>query len=417
LNPAWLSLFALAFVIGVSGRERIGIGVLSLSLAWFVGHHFAGMTTADILAAFPVQLFIVLFGVTLFFGLASENGSLGRMTGAAVRLARGRFAGICAIFFLLAFALSTVGLGNVGAVALLAPFAMASASKSGMGTFVMTLILISGANTGAFSPFAPTGIIAGTASHRIGLELGPWTQIYLPNAAMHAFMALTFGAVFWPALKRRGVTSIPTEPPAAHTAFSGKQAFTLAAIAVFVAGTVVFRADVGFLAVSMAALLMLFDAGNAKMIAKVVPWNVLIMVCGVSTLVQVCETTGALSLFTAFLAKISHPSSAPAVLAWTAGMVSIYSSSSGVVLPTFVPLVPELIERMGGGSPAALVGAINVGSHVVDASPLSTLGALCVASAAPHIDRVKLFKRLLAWSIAMSFYGAFVCLVFFGLTQ
>ena len=149
--------------------------------------------------------------------------------------------------------------------------------------------------------------------------------------------------------------------------------------------------------------------------AKVVPWGVIMMVCGVSTLIQVCEQSGGLDLFTRFLSRVADPSSAPAVLAWAAGVVSTYSSSSGVVMPTFIPLVPGLIEKMGGGSAAALVSSINVGSHVVDVSPLSTLGALCLASVGGHIDKNKLFRRLLLCGFSMSFFGALACYLFFGL--
>ena len=37
---------------------------------------------------------------------------------------------------------------------------MAIAGRTGIGAFLMTLMVANGANAGAFSPFAPTGIIA-----------------------------------------------------------------------------------------------------------------------------------------------------------------------------------------------------------------------------------------------------------------
>jgi len=65
--------------------------------------------------------------------------------------------------------------------------------------------------------------------------------------------------------------------------------------------------------------------------------------------------------------------------------------------------------------PVALISSINVGSHLVDTSPLSTLGALCIACAGDHEDKGVLFKRLLMWGLSMSIVGAIVCYVFFGL--
>jgi hypothetical protein len=43
---------------------------------------------------------------------------------------------------------------------------------------------------------------------------------------------------------------------------------------------------------------------------------------------------------------------------------------------------------------------------VADASPLSTIGALCLASAGADEDRRLLFNRLLAWGLTMPLVAA-----------
>jgi hypothetical protein len=96
------------------------------------------------------------------------------------------------------------------------------------------------------------------------------------------------------------------------------------------------------------------------------------------------------------------------------GVISVYSSSSGVVLPAFLPTIPGIIEKLGGGDPLAIAASINVGSHLVDVSPLSTLGALCIAAAPVHENRTQLFNKLLLWGLSMSVVGAAVCYLFFG---
>ena len=75
---------------------------------------------------------------------------------------------------------------------------------------------------------------------------------------------------------------------------------------------------------------------------------------------------------------------------WT-GIISAYSSSSGVVMPMFLPLVPGLAKAVPGADAVAVISSINIGSHLVDTSPLSTLGALCIACAGVHEDKQKLF--------------------------
>jgi hypothetical protein len=58
---------------------------------------------------------------------------------------------------------------------------------------------------------------------------------------------------------------------------------------------------------------------------------------------------------------------------------------------------------------------VNVGAHLVDVSPLSTLGALCIASAPLTENRSVLFNKLLLWGLSMSVVGALTCYLLFGL--
>ena len=95
------------------------------------------------------------------------------------------------------------------------------------------------------------------------------------------------------------------------------------------------------------------------------------------------------------------------------GLISIYSSTIAVVLPSLLPTVNDLVKSIGGGDPLAIVSSMIVGGHVVDVSPLSTLGALCLAAAPPGTDTKKLFNQLLAWGVSMTFVAAVVCWVIF----
>ena len=58
-----------------------------------------------------------------------------------------------------------------------------------------------------------------------------------------------------------------------------------------------------------------------------------------------------------------------------------------------------------------------IGAHLVDVSPLSTLGALCLASAPAAEDRAALYRKLLSWGLSMSVVGAVYCYVVFGLLR
>jgi hypothetical protein len=136
------------------------------------------------------------------------------------------------------------------------------------------------------------------------------------------------------------------------------------------------------------------------------------MVCGVTTLVALLERTGGMDLFTALLAAGATPNTINGVIAFVTGGISAYSSTSGVVLPAFLPTIPDLIANLGGGDPLAIALSINVGASLVDVSPISTIGAICVAAVADSGVSRRLFFQMLIWGMSMTLVGAIICHLF-----
>lgn len=417
MNAALLSLLALVAAVLLSGVRRVNVGIIALGFAWVIGHYVAGQPIAFLFDNFPLNLAAMLFGVTFLFGVAEQNGSLQRITYRVMRLVRGRAALMPLVFFVLAVLLSTMGAGNIAAVAILAPMAMATAGEMRISALLMSIMLANGANAGTFSPIAPTGIIANSLIGQIGVEMHPWTQVYLPTLLAQTFVALVSYGIFGGiALWRHHDNGARETPPVPRSPepLTLANIVTLLCIAIFIVGVVFFKADAAFLTITLAILLCLFGMGDQEAAVKAAPWNTILMVCGVSVLISVLQVTGGLDLFTSLLAQVSTLATVTGVIALAAALLSVYSSSSGVVMPAFIPLVPGLIAQLGGGSPVALVSSINVGSHLVDVSPLSTLGALCVANAPHGEDRDRLFRRLLYYGLSMSVVSALVCWFFFG---
>jgi di/tricarboxylate transporter len=146
------------------------------------------------------------------------------------------------------------------------------------------------------------------------------------------------------------------------------------------------------------------------------PWGVMVMVTGVTVLISILEETQGLDLFTNLFVRVSTADTVTAVVAFVTGVVSVYSSTSGVVLPAFLPTVPGLVQQLGGLNPIAVASAMNVGSHLVDLSPLSTTGALCLAGVPAGVDPQGLFNKLLAWGLSMTVIGAVICYLMFSKT-
>ena len=148
MNMAWLSLGALVVAITVSCATRLNVGILSIAFAWIVGVYFGGMPLEEVVAGFPVQLFLTLAGVTLLFAQAQANGTLDRLAHSAVRLCRGNVGLIPVMFFLLGCGLASLGPGNVATAAMLAPMAMLVAARAGVPLFLMAIMVGNGPSRG-----------------------------------------------------------------------------------------------------------------------------------------------------------------------------------------------------------------------------------------------------------------------------
>ena len=424
MDVAVVSLGALLVAIIVSCTVRLHVGFLAIALAWIVGVYVAGMSPRDVMAGFPTRLFLTLTGVTLLFSQAQANGTLDRIARKAVEYCRGNVGVMPMMFFLLSFVIASIGPGNIATTALIAPMGMAVAGQVGVPAFLMAIMVANGANAGSLSPIAPTGVIVNGVMADIGLA-GYEMLSYLNNMVAHVVIAFTAYFLFggWRLLRRyhTGSVSMPTSAEDADTGgvdpvdsgFTRAQLLTLAVIGTLVTGVVFFDVDVGLGAFTAAVVLALLKAGDELEAVKIMPWRVIMLVCGVTVLISVLEATGGLDLFTRVLAGMSTPNTVTAIIAFSTGFVSIYSSTSGVVLPAFLPTVPGLAEQLGGVAPLAIASSMNVGAHLVDVSPLSTLGALCMAAAPASEDSRALFNKLLAWGFAMTVVGGFTCWLLF----
>ena len=424
MDVAVVSLGALLVAIIVSCTIRLHVGFLAIALAWIVGVYVAGMSPRDVMAGFPTRLFLTLTGVTLLFSQAQANGTLDRIARKAVEYCRGNVGVMPMMFFLLSFVIASIGPGNIATTALIAPMGMAVAGQVGVPAFLMAIMVANGANAGSLSPIAPTGVIVNGVMADIGLA-GFEVLSYLNNMMAHVVIAFTAYFLFggWRLLGRyhTGSVSMPTAAEDADTGggdpadsgFTQAQLLTLAVIGTLVTGVVFFDVDVGLGAFTAAVVLALLKAGDELEAVKIMPWRVIMLVCGVTVLISVLEATGGLDLFTRVLAGMSTPNTVTAIIAFSTGFVSIYSSTSGVVLPAFLPTVPGLAEQLGGVAPLAIASSMNVGAHLVDVSPLSTLGALCMAAAPASEDSRALFNKLLAWGFAMTVVGGFTCWLLF----
>ncbi len=198
-----------------------------------------------------------------------------------------------------------------------------------------------------------------------GFERQNYLANLLANAAVAATGYLAFGG--W-RLFGRPHDDGPAESTAAEPigAMALPHRITLATIALLVVGVVGLGLHVGMGAFAAAVVLTLAKVTDERPVIPTLPWSVIMMVCGVTVLTSFLEKTGGIDLFTTILARFATERSVNGLIALVTGLISVYSSTSGVVLPAFLPSVPGLVTKLGGGDPLAIASSILIGGHLVE---------------------------------------------------
>jgi len=404
MDPALASVLALLLAIILSMVSRLNIGLLAIAMAWIVGVFLAGMKPEAVMAGFSGSLFLTLTGVTLLFACADTNGALEWLAHRALGLVGGNRWLLPVLFFLLALALSSIGPGVIAA-AWIAPLALTMGDNAGLPRFLTVLMVANGANAGNLSPFSAVGVIVNLKMAEAGVGGNEW-KVWFANLSAHAIVS---AAAYWFLMRKRTEALAHQEVATAQPRLTRPQLLTLALLLAWIVGVLAFKLNLGLSAFAFATALILLRAAEETAAFKRMPWGVIVMVCGVSLLIALLERTGGMEQFAALIARVSTPATINGVIAFLTGVVSTYSSTSGVVLPAFLPMIAKLTAQIGGGEPLAIALSINVGSALVDVSPLSSLGALCLAAVKDPAASKALFGQLLMWGFAMTIVGALLC--------
>lgn len=422
MSIALISLLLLIVIILISCFVlNVNPGLLAILAALLIGQ-YGGIPIKAIVSYFPGDLFILLVSICIVFSFAEKNGTLATIANYLVSLIKGNVLLLPIIFFVLSFSISALGPGNIAAVALLAALCMTLSVKYKLSPLVTAIMLCTGANAGALSPLSPTGIIASGLMTKIGLESKSLSwQVFMASALLQSLTAVVAYIFFlYRSVKRKKhltVEIIAENTKHKDLKLNSRKAWTLCIIFLMILSIIVFKLPLVLSALFAGLLLSLFALDDPEAIYKSLPWSTILMVTGISVLIGMMEKTGGLDLATTLIARVTNPKYINGVLAFITGLISAYSSSSGVVMPTFIPMLPSLADKIGFINQIEMVIAVAVGSHMVDVSPLSTLGALCVAAITIESERKRVFKLLLMWGMSMAVVGGLVAYLFLDLTN
>src|SRR5687767_2004947 len=170
----------------------VNMGLLAFATAFLVGTLAGDLTTDEILAEFPGQIFLVLVGITYLFGIAKANGTIDWLIRLAVRAVRGHLAAIPWVMFGIAATLTAIGAVSPAAVAIVAPIALGFAAQYQINPLLMGVLVVHGAQAGGFSPISVYGSIVNGVVADNGL---PQDEVFLFFASLVVNLLIA-GVVF-----------------------------------------------------------------------------------------------------------------------------------------------------------------------------------------------------------------------------
>ncbi|MFP3043914.1 hypothetical protein LQZ19_19035 [Treponema primitia] len=372
---AVVSLIFLVFAVVLGFVRKSNPGFIAMGLALILGL-LGKIGASTITAGFPTSLFVTLLGVMLLFSISQENKTLEWLARRVVSLAGKKTFLIPIIVYVFNTILAAIGPGTIPVMSLMAVFTCSLAAEMGISPILLAAVNVLGAAAGGISPIAPTGIL--------GLELaakGNLTGIIPSTYFINSIIAQTvYFIVLYIVLGGYKMKSNVDVSTIKIEKINKNQIYTLIGMGVLVVAVVILKQNVGLVAFTVAMVLLIVRAADEKKAIAGVPWATLILVCGVNMLMAMIIKLGGIKLLSDGLATLMTPTTAPGILGLTAGIMSWFSSTSGVVMPTLIPTIPGIIEKVGGVSALVLLSAVTNSAHVAGTSPLSTGGSLGLAA-------------------------------------
>lgn len=398
-----VSLLLLAVSIAIGFFRKTNVGLVCLFFAFVLGKA-AGVPTAEILKGFKPNLFINLMGVTLLFSILNKNGTIELLARKIVNLAGSNKYLIPIAVFIMGALLTGIGPGSIPLLAIMPAVAIPLAKARGYNPLMLAIIGCSGCFGGRMSPITPEGLLSYDLLQQSGLDAAAAVQpIYTAQLVSGILIALVAFVYY------RGYRIQMPEKDTKEKldGFTGRQLLSLLGLMVMAVLVIVFKQNVGLTSFSVSAVLLMCHAAPERDSLKAIPWGVLLVVSGVSTLMNLAIKTGGIKLLTAALATFMNSYTAPAVMACTAGVMSLFSSGLGVVFPTLLPTVASLGQSVGV-SPVELASMVVIGGTITGISPISTTGGLIMATlmadengTAKKDEEMKLFMELTVWALGI----------------
>ncbi len=414
---------AIIISVALGYKTKINTGFFAIGFAYFIGCFVLGLSTKEVVATWPVSTMFVIFAVSLFYNFAMVNGTLEKTARYLLYACRKIPKLLPYALYFAAAVIAALGAGYFTVLAFMAPISLLICKEAKMNQLIGAVAVNCGALSGANFMTSGSGVI-----FRGLMDTAGYTETSFTNAMVIFVTSVIFSVllIFLMGLLNKDKTqmaqSVSFEKPEPYTK---NQKTNLSLILIMMAIVLVFpimkilipgnetiifinsRLDVGLVAIVFSVIALLLKLAPQKDVIAKVPWNTIIMICGVGMLIQIAIKAGTLDLLSTWVGTSLPPVVVPIAFSVVAAAMSSFSSTLGVVTPALFPLIPVISQTTGIES-ALLFTCIVIGAQSSAISPFSSGGSLILGACEDEEIRGKLFNKLLFVAMPISVIAATV---------
>ncbi len=417
-------LMALAVSIGLGYKTKINIGFFTIAFAYLIGCFGMGLKPSEVIELWPVKIFFIILSVTLFYNFALANGALEKLASHLLYKCRKFPQFLPLAIFFAATIIAGLGAGFYTVLAFMAPITLLLCKKTNMNIIIGGMAANYGALAGANFMTSQSGIIFRSLMENTGIT--SQTAFSYSSGIFVLTLIIPIAVLGIYTLWNRKSNSIVIEDQKPEP-FDKKQKQSIFLIILMMSIVLVFpilhlvfpdvktisflnsKIDIAFLAITFSLISLLMKLADEKKVIALVPWGTLIMICGVGMLIALGVKLGIITTLSEWLANNVPVWVIPVLLCLISAIMSVFSSTLGVVAPTLFPIVPAL-ALTSGLNPLVLFICIVVGAQSTAISPFSSGGSLIMASAPADIDKTKFFNQLLFKAIPVGVIAALIAI-------
>lgn len=422
-----LAAIVMSIVLGYT--TKINIGLFAIAFSYLIGCFGMDLKANEIIELWPLKIFFVIFAVTLFYNFALANGALEKLCSHLIYKCRHFPAFLPLAIFFVATITAGLGAGYYTVLATMAPMILVLSKRTNLNIVIATLSVNYGALAGANFITSQSGVIfrelmrsAGVANdNTFTYTLGIFAATFLMPVvvlSIYSFMNDKNSKI--------AIEAILPEPLDKKQKQSIILIFMMMAIVLIVPilnllmpqiQAIEFlnaRIDIGFIAIFFALICLFLKLGDEKTVISLVPWNTLIMICGVGMLISLGVEVGVIYSLTEWLSTNVPIWMIPILVFIISAIMSIFASTLGVVAPALFPMVPTLAVA-SGLNPLLLFTCIVMGAQSSSISPFSSGGSLILGAAQVRINKNRLLHILLFKAMPLGIMTGLLAILFIQL--